>query len=134
MAPGNDTVGGLGLAQIRDSWVRFKWDIQMNIDGNWQIEYPKFVHTHNLLIGQIVRQWTANLLSICDECLQRGIGLFLEWILAAELGPAEDKLAEFRRRIGEARQRLLGTGGGQQQLRVWGKFSVWSFHYSHFCV
>lgn len=75
-----------------------------------QIEYPKFVHTHSLVVGQVVRQWTANLVFLCDRCLHRALSLFLEWLLAAELGPAEDKSAEFKRRVGEVRQRLLGPG------------------------
>jgi hypothetical protein len=33
----------------------------------------------------------------------------MEWILATELGPAEDKMAEYRRRLADARQRLMGN-------------------------
>jgi hypothetical protein len=106
--------------------------------ASFQIEYPKFVHTHSLasfpaflfsqwpsgflfqVVGQVVRQWTANLLSLCDQCLQGGISLFLEWLLASEFGPVEDKAAEFRRRVGEARQRLMGSEHRVRQ-QMWPK-------------
>lgn len=101
-------------------WPRFGivgYDITATVQSapSWpsrpvQIEYPKFVHTHSLVVGQVVRQWTANLVFLCDRCLHRALSLFLEWLLAAELGPAEDKSAEFKRRVGEVRQRLLGPG------------------------
>ena len=110
LAAGNDAVGGLGLAQIRDSWVQPIRSHICMFPSLPKMEYPKFVHTHNLLVGQVVRQWTASMLSLCEECLQQGLGLFLEWMLAAEFGPAEDKGAEFGRRVAEARQRLLGMG------------------------
>uniref|UniRef100_A0A915NYF3 Uncharacterized protein n=1 Tax=Meloidogyne floridensis TaxID=298350 RepID=A0A915NYF3_9BILA len=93
LGAGNDAMGGLGLVQIRDSWM----------------EYPKFVYTHNLLVGQIVQQWTTNLLSICNQCTQKGISLFLEWILASELSENENE--EFGRRVDETRRRLFGGGG-----------------------
>ncbi|KAL3089520.1 hypothetical protein niasHS_006904 [Heterodera schachtii] len=87
---GNDAIGALGLAQIRDSWM----------------EYPKFVHTHELLIGQLIRQWTSNVLSLCDQCLQNGFGLYLEWLVGSEQLGVETN-AEFDRRLGEARDRLM---------------------------
>ncbi|KAL3115909.1 hypothetical protein niasHT_007209 [Heterodera trifolii] len=88
---GNDAIGALGLAQIRDSWM----------------EYPKFVHTHELLIGQLIRQWTSNVLSLCDQCLQNGFGLYLEWLVGSEQLGVETN-AEFDRRLGEVRDRLMG--------------------------
>ncbi|KAF7632796.1 hypothetical protein Mgra_00007785, partial [Meloidogyne graminicola] len=96
---GNDAMGGLGLIQIRDSWM----------------EYPKFVHTHSLLVGQIVQQWTTNLLSICDNCIQKGLSMFLELILSSEL--SEDGIDEYSRRVAEIRRKLLGEFGGTT-LRV----------------
>uniref|UniRef100_A0A183CJV7 Membrane-associated protein n=1 Tax=Globodera pallida TaxID=36090 RepID=A0A183CJV7_GLOPA len=89
---GNDAMGALGLAHIRDSWM----------------EYPKFVHTHELLIGQLIRQWTSNVLSLCDQCIQQGLGLYLEWMVGSEQLGTEPK-AEFGRRFGEARQRLMAA-------------------------
>uniref|UniRef100_A0A914H9W8 Uncharacterized protein n=1 Tax=Globodera rostochiensis TaxID=31243 RepID=A0A914H9W8_GLORO len=89
---GNDAMGALGLAHIRDSWM----------------EYPKFVHTHELLIGQLIRQWTSNVLSLCDQCIQQGLGLYLEWMVGSEQLGTEPK-TEFGRRFGEARQRLMAA-------------------------
>ena len=61
------------------------------------------------MVGQIVQQWTTNLLSICNQCTQKGISLFLEWILASEL--SENENVEFGRRVDETRRRLFGGGG-----------------------
>jgi hypothetical protein len=50
-----------GILQLRESWI----------------ERPKFVQTHRLLAAQIVHQWTSNIVTFCDECLQQVFFCFL---------------------------------------------------------
>lgn len=49
-----DGTHSLGLIHLKDTWV----------------EYPKYSLTHTILMSQIAQQWIANILKICDKCVQ----------------------------------------------------------------
>lgn len=49
-----DGLNYLGLIHLKESWV----------------EYPKYSHSHTVLMSQLAQQWISNIVKICDQCVQ----------------------------------------------------------------